>query len=165
MAARKSAKKSTKKSARSSHAHASRNGNRLGVYTVPQGNVSIAIPPFWVFRQTNDDLQLVSPSGEVSIIVNAYSRNPDVKSLDAREYLNQFLQNVPKQSRVQREPATKAAAAARYRDTDGNSWWVQFATNGKMLVLSELSSTAALTVPEAKAGIEVVKSLKLKATR
>jgi hypothetical protein len=134
----------------------------FGTYTVARGHVSIAVPTFWTFRQTNEDLQVQSPSGDTSVIVAAYQRNPDVQVLDARTYLDHFLQNADRLARVQRNGTSKARAGARYRDHEGNSWYVQFVTNGKMLLLAELSCAGPFTSREAKAGMAVMNSLKLK---
>jgi hypothetical protein len=139
--------------------------SRTGIYTAPRGNVSIAVPTFWVFRQTNDDLQLVSPSGDVSLIVNAYSGNNGSARIDARQNLEHLLASAPKQSRVKRDTATTKRAGARYKDTDGTSWCVEFITDGKLLLLAEVSSTAALTNPEAKTALTALGSIKIKPTR
>jgi hypothetical protein len=136
--------------------------SKPGIYTAPKGNVSIAVPTYWGFRQTNDDLQLVSPSGETSLIVNAYSGSNGNGRLDARQHLDHLLASAPKQSRVKRESATNKRAAARYKDTDGNSWCVEFITDGKLLLLAELSSTGALTTPEAKTALTAMESIKIK---
>ena len=91
---------------------------KTGTYTAPRGNVSIAVPTFWVFRQTNDDLQLVSPSGDVSLIVNAYSGNNGRGKLDARQNLEHLLASAPKQSRRQtrhRYEQTRRSALQRHR--------------------------------------------------
>ena len=138
---------------------------KTGTYTAPRGNVSIAVPTFWVFRQTNDDLQLVSPSGDVSLIVNAYSGNNGRGKLDARQNLEHLLASAPKQSRVTRDTATNRRAGARYKDTDGTSWCVEFITDGKLLLLAEISSTSALNNPEAKTAITAMGSIRIKPSR
>ena len=152
MALKKKAAKSTKRT----------KASKPGVYTVPRGNVSIAIPAFWVFRQTNDDLQLVSPSGDVSLIVNAYSGNHNNGTLDARQSLEHLLASAPKGSRIKRDSASKKRAAARYKDSDGTSWCVEFITDGKLLLLAEISSTGTLTTPEAKTALTALNSIGIK---
>ena len=146
-------KKATKRTSRTIKS------SKPGTYTVPRGNVSISIPAFWVFRQTNDDLQLVSPSGDVSLIVNAYSGNNKNGSLDARQSLAHLLASAPKGSRIKRDSATKKRAAARYKDSDGTSWCVEFITDGKLLLLAEISSTEKLTTPEAKTALTALDSI------
>lgn len=147
-----------KKAAKSSKQRTS----KPGIYTVPKGNVSIAVPAFWMFRQTNDDLQLIAPSGDVSLIVNAYSGNNHGSKLDAREHLDHLLASAPKQSRIKREKASNKRAAARYKDADGTSWCVEFVTDGKLLLLAEISSTGTLTTPEAKTALSALATLKIK---
>ena len=153
MVLKKKAAKASSRTAKSS---------KPGTYTVPRGNVSIAIPAFWVFRQTNDDLQLVSPSGDVSLIVNAYSGNNKNGTLDARQSLDHLLASAPKGSRIKREAATKKRAAARYKDSDGTSWCVEFITDGRLLLLAEISSTEKLTSPEAKTALTALNSIAIK---
>jgi len=135
-----------------------------GIYTSPSGNVSLSVPTYWAFRQTNDDLQLISPSGDVSLIVNAYSGNSNGR-LDARQHLDHLLASAPKQSRVKRDTASNKRAAARYKDTDGTSWCVEFITDGKLLLLGEISSTGTLTTPEAKTALNALGSIKIKTSR
>jgi hypothetical protein len=142
---------------------AKRRVSKTGIYTAPSGNVSISVPTFWMFRQTNDDLQLIAPSGDVSLIVNAYSSNNHGSKLDARDNLEHLLESIPKQARVKRDAATNKRAAARYKDSEGNSWCVEFITDGKLLLLAEVSSTGALTTPEAKTALGALDSLKIKA--
>ena len=136
-----------------------------GFYTSPSGNVSLSVPTYWVFRQTNDDLQLISPSGDVSLIVNAYSGHNGTRKLDARQHLDHLLASAPRQSRVKRETASNKRAAARYKDTDGTSWCVEFITDGKLLLLAEVSSTGALTSPEAKTAMGALGSIRIKSAR
>lgn len=137
--------------------------NHFGTYTVARGHVSISVPPFWTFRQTNEDIEVDSPSGDTSIIVTAYKRNARVNSLDAREYLEHFLASAPRESRVQRDQESKKTkATAKYRDSEGNSWFVQFVTNGHTLLLAELSTAGSLSSREAKTALAVLESLKLK---
>jgi hypothetical protein len=152
----KSAKSTNKKSSTS---------KPLGIYTVPRGDVSVPVPAFWGFRQTNDDLQLVAPSGDVSVIITAYAKSNGMRSLDSRESLEYLLASAPNLSKLKREPATKKRAGARYVDADGNSWWVEFITNGKTLLLGEVSSTGPLRGPEAKAAVKILQDLKLKGAR
>ncbi len=135
--------------------------SRAGIYTTPRGNVSLAVPPFWTLRQSNDDLQMVSPSGEVSLILNAYQRNGS-KKLDAREYLDHLLASAPKGSRVKRETATARRAGARYKDSDGTAWYVEFVSDGKILLFAEISGPATLASPEARTALTVMESLKIK---
>ncbi len=136
----------------------------LGVYTVAKKHVSIGVPTFWSLRQTNDDVQLLSPSGDTSVIVSAYERN-GAGRLDAREYLQHFLETAPHAKRTQFGGASKGEASARFRDPEGNSWYVKFVTNGKVLLLAELSVAGPLTGREARTGVAVVDSLLLRSAR
>jgi hypothetical protein len=165
VAKKKAAQKTVSKAVKTRTAKSPRNGSKAGTYTTPSGNVLIDVPSFWMFRQTNDDLQLVSPSGEVSLIVNAYSNSNGHGKLDAREYLDHLLGSAPKQSRVTRDTATRLRAAARYKDTDGTSWCVEFITDGKVLLLAEISSNASLANPEGRTALGVLGSVKIKPVR
>ena len=68
------AKKKSVKKAPKENATRKSNHNHGGTYLTPKGNVSIAVPPFWFFRQTNDDLELDSPTTATSIVVSAFQR-------------------------------------------------------------------------------------------
>lgn len=133
----------------------------FGTYTVAKKHVSVAVPPYWRFRQTNEDLELDAPSGNTSVIITAYQKNGRSAALDAREYLDHFLANIPAESRITRDGSTKQRASARYRDDEGNSWLVSFLTNGKTLLLAELSTAGPLTGKEARTALEVMSSVKL----
>ncbi|MDT8067318.1 MAG: hypothetical protein ROO76_04050 [Terriglobia bacterium] len=130
-----------------------------GTYTVPRGHVSLAVPPFWTLRQTNEDLEVEAPSGATSVIVTAFQRDGRSQSLDAREYLNHFLETAPANSRLQRDHGTKKRATARYKDPDGDHWEVAFVTNGNTLLLATCSTSFPRTNKEAKTGFQVLDSV------
>lgn len=133
-----------------------------GTYVVPRGNVAIAVPAFWTLRQTNDDLVLESASGQTSVIVTAYQKTDDVRSLDARDYLQHYMEAAPHKGRFQNDTTSKGRAAARFKDPEGNSWGVMFLTNGKTLLLATCSSNSPLTSKEGRVGVWVLNSLYLK---
>jgi hypothetical protein len=148
---RKAAKKTTKKGAKSA----------VGTYTVPRGHVSIAVPTFWTLRQTNDDLEVEAPSGATAVIVTAFQRNGRNDLLDAREYLDHFLETAPKNGRLKTERGTKKRAVARYKDPEGDHWDVAFVTNGNTLLLATCNTSFPSTHKEAKTGVQVLESLRL----
>ena len=150
-----SAKTSTKKS--------KTNGFHPGTYIVPRGHVSIAVPTFWSLRQTNDDVQVESEASETTVIVTAYQRNDGVKALDARDYLKHFLDTAPVAGRLQTGDTTKQRASARFRDEEGDNWFVRFISNGQTLLLATCHSNRPLTSREGKTGVAVLDSIKLKA--
>lgn len=136
-----------------------------GTYTVPRGHVSLAVPPFWTLRQTNDDLELEAPSGATSVIVTAFQRNGRSHKLDAREYLNHFLETAPANSRLQRERGTNQRATARYKDPDGDHWNVAFVTDGATLLLATCSTSFPTSNREAKTGFQVLESVTIRKTK
>ncbi len=167
-AVKKAAKKassgtSTQASAKTATSKASTNGFHPGTYIVPRGHVSIAVPTFWSLRQTNDDIQVESEASETTVIVTAYHKNPDVKSLDARDYLKHFLDSAPVAGRLQTGDSTKQRASARFRDEEGDNWFVRFISNGQTLLLATCHSNRPLTSREGKTGVAVLDSIKLKA--
>src|SRR5450755_2623503 len=87
----KAAAKPAAKSANKPSPKTASNGHQPGTYIVPRGHVSIAVPTFWNLRQTNDDIQVESEASETTVIVTAYHRTDGVKPLDARDYLQHFL--------------------------------------------------------------------------
>ena len=113
-----------------------KNGFHPGTYTVPRGHVSIAVPTFWSLRQTNDDVQVESEASETTVIVTAYHRNEGVKALDARDYLKHFLDTAPVAGRLQTGESTRKQASARFRDEEGDNWFVRFLSNGETLLLA-----------------------------
>jgi hypothetical protein len=157
-------KKAAKKtSAKTSTSKASSNGFHPGTYTVPRGHVSIAVPTFWSLRQTNDDVQVESEASETTVIVTAYQRIDGVKPLDARDYLKHFLDTAPVAGRLQTGDSTKQHATARFRDEEGDNWFVRFLSNGQTLLLATCHSNRPLTSREGKTGVAVLESIKLKA--
>jgi hypothetical protein len=133
-----------------------------GTYTVPRGHVSIAVPAFWTLRQTNDDLEVEAPSGATSVIVTAFQRNGHKPVLDAREYLDHFLETAPKNARLRRDRGTKQRARARYKDPDGDHWEVAFVTDGATLLLATCSTSFTSTNKEAKTGFQVLESVTIR---
>lgn len=133
-----------------------------GTYTVPRGHVSISVPPFWTLRQTNDDVEVEAPSGSTSVIVTAFKRNKGFRALDAREYLQHFLETAPRNGGLKRTPGTRQRAQARYKDTEGDNWTVGFVADGSTLLLATCSTSLPATHREAKTGISVLESIRLK---
>lgn len=132
-----------------------------GTYTVPRGHVSIAVPTFWTLRQTNDDLEVEAPSGSTAVIVTAFQRNGRNEPLDARKYLDHFLETAPKDGRLKMERGTNKRAVARYKDPEGDRWDVAFVTNGNTLLLATCNTSFPSSHKEAKTGVQVLESLKL----
>jgi hypothetical protein len=159
--AKRSPQASAKTSAKSTKA--SSNGFHPGTYVVPRGHVSIAVPTFWSLRQTNDDVQVESEASETTVIVTAYQRNDGVKSLDARDYLKHFLDTAPVAGRLQTGDSSKQRASARFRDEEGDNWFVRFISNGQTLLLATCHSNRPLTSREGKTGVAVLDSITLKA--
>jgi hypothetical protein len=154
-------KKSSRKSVRKTAAKKTSAKSAVGIYTVPRGHVSIAVPTFWTLRQTNDDLEVEAPSGSTAVIVTAFQRNGRNQPLDAREYLDHFLETAPKNGRLKAAPGTKKRAVARYKDPEGDHWDVAFVTNGNTLLLATCNTSFPSTHKEAKTGLQVLDSLKL----
>jgi hypothetical protein len=159
----KAAAKPAAKSANKPSPKAANNGHQPGTYIVPRGHVSIAVPTFWNLRQTNDDIQVESEASETTVIVTAYHRNEGVKPLDARDYLQHFLDTAPVAGRLQTGESTKRQASARFRDEEGDNWFVRFLSNGETLLLATCHSNRPLTSREGKTGVSVLDSIKLKA--
>ena len=141
----------------------SSNGFHPGTYTVPRGHVSIAVPTFWNLRQTNDDVQVESEASETTVIVTAYQRNAGVKALDARDYLQHFLETAPVAGGLQTGSGSKQLASARFRDEEGDNWFVRFISNGATLLLATCHSNLPLTSRDGRTGVAVLDSIKLKA--
>ncbi len=160
---RAASKNVTRKTAATPSTPKTSNGFHPGTYTVPRGHVSIAVPTFWSLRQTNDDIQVESEASETTVIVTAYQRNDGVKALDARDYLKHFLETAPVAGRLQTGDSSKRQASARFRDEEGDNWFVRFLTNGQTLLLATCHSNRPLTSREGKTGVAVLDSIKLKA--
>ena len=141
----------------------SSNGFHPGPYIVPRGHVSVAVPTFWNLRQTNDDIQVESEASETTVIVTAYHRNAGVGALDARDYLQHFLETAPVVGRPQTAKGSKQQASARFRDEEGDNWFVRFISNGETLLLATCHSNQPLTSREGRTGVAVLDSIKLKA--
>jgi hypothetical protein len=140
-----------------------KNGFHPGTYIVPRGHVSIAVPTFWSLRQTNDDVQVESEASETTVVVTAYHKTDGVKSLDARDYLKHFLDTAPVAGRLQTGDSSKQQASARFRDEEGDNWFVRFISNGQTLLLATCHSNRPLTSREGRTGVSVLDSITLKA--
>ncbi len=155
-AKKSSATKIAKKSVRATNNHA-----RGGTYCTPKGNVSIAVPPFWFFRQTNDDLELDSPTTSTSIVVSAFHRTGRVEALDSREYMKRFLQTAPANGRKAVTLSTKPRTVAKFRDAEGANWQCEFRTDGNTLLLATLNSTEKPRSHEVQSALAVLDSIKI----
>jgi hypothetical protein len=149
-------------SSKSPSAKSTANGFHPGTYIVPRGHVSLAVPTFWNLRQTNDDVQVESEASETTVIVTAYHRNAGVPSLDARDYLQHFLETAPVAGRVQSGESSKQQASARFRDEEGDNWLVRFISNGATLLLATCHTNRPLTSRDGRTGVAVLDSIRLK---
>jgi hypothetical protein len=150
------AKTTTKRAARANANHAP-----AGTYVTPKKNVSIAVPPFWFFRQTNDDLELDSPTTATSIVVSAFQRTGRVDPLDSRDSMQRFLGTAPAVGRKHITLSTKARTIARFKDPEGANWQCEFLTDGTTLLLATLNSTEKPRSPELRTGYAVLNSIKI----
>jgi hypothetical protein len=132
-----------------------------GTYLTPKRNVSLAVPPFWFFRQTNDDLELDSPTTATSIVVSAFQRSGRRESLDSRDYMQRFLQTAPAAGRKQVTLSTKPRTVAKFKDGEGTAWQCAFLTDGTTLLLVTLNSTEKPRSPELRSALEVLDSIKI----
>jgi hypothetical protein len=149
-------RKTPKKTIRATNNHAAG-----GTYFTPKGNVSVAVPPFWFFRQTNDDLELDSPTTATSIVISAFQRSGRVEALDSREYMKRFLQTTPAVGRKTLTRSTKPRTVAKFKDGDGANWQCEFLTDGNTLLLATLNSTEKLRSHELQTALAVLDSIKI----
>jgi hypothetical protein len=134
-----------------------------GSYLTPGGNVSLGIPSFWTLRQTNDDLEVESPSGKTSVIVTAFHRTNGGGKLDARYYLESFLRTAPVKGRANLEKNGHGRAISRFRDVEGDHWQVEFLTDGDTLLMATMNTSLSARSQEAHVGSQVLATLNLKA--
>jgi hypothetical protein len=151
-----------KKTAAKKTARKNTNHNGVaGTYLTPRGNVSIAVPPFWFFRQTNDDLELDSPTTATSIVVSAFQRSGRNQPLDSRDYMKRFLETAPAVGRKTITHSTRPRTIAKFKDGEGANWQCEFLTDGNTLLLVTLNSTEKLRSPELQTAIAVLDKLKI----
>jgi hypothetical protein len=137
------------------------NGFHGGSYVTPKGNVTVGIPAFWTLRQTNDDLEVESPSRKTSVIVTAFQREKGVAKLDAREYLEHFLQSASMKGRADAGKSGPSRAQSRFRDPEGDHWHVEVLTNGDTLLLATLNSSLPPRSQEPRVGVEILGTIRL----
>jgi hypothetical protein len=135
---------------------------QVGRYVTPNGSVSIGIPAFWTLRQTNDDLEVESPSGTTSVIVTAFQRNKAEVKLDARQYLERFLRTAPIKGRPTTEANGRWRAMSGFRDHEGDHWQVEFLSDRDTLLLATMNSTQSVRSEEFRTGCQILRTLTLK---
>jgi hypothetical protein len=162
-AAKKSSAKTPKKNSTSPKTGSRKKtgGFHGGSYVTPKGNVSIGIPAFWTLRQTNDDLEVESPSRKTSVIVTAFQRENGVTRLDARQYLEHFLQSASMKGRADAGKSGPARAQSRFRDPEGDHWQIEVLTNGDTLLLATLNSSLPPRSQEPRVGAEILRTIRL----
>ena len=155
------AQKSSGKAPRKFSGKKKANAFHGGSYVTPKGNVTIGIPAFWTLRQTNDDLEVESPSCKTSVIVTAFQRENGVAKLDARQYLEHFLESASMKGRPDAGKNGPSRAQSRFRDPEGDHWQVQVLTNGDTLLLATLNSSLPPRSKEPRLGAEILGTIKL----
>ncbi len=161
LSARSATKKRLAKTARKTTRGKKTGGFHGGSYITPKGNVSIGVPAFWTLRQTNDDLEVESPSRKTSVIVTAFQRENGVTKLDAREYLKHFLQSASVKGRTDAGKSGPSRAHSRFRDPEGDHWQIEVLTNGDTLLLATLNSSLPPRSQEPRVGVEVLRTITL----
>jgi hypothetical protein len=159
----KSSAKTRKKNAASSKIGSRKKtgGFHGGSYVTPKGNVTIGIPAFWTLRQTNDDLEVESPSRKTSVVVTAFQRENGVARLDARQYLEHFLQSASRKGRADAGKSGPAHAQSRFRDPEGDHWQIEVLTNGDTLLLATLNSSLPPRSQEPRVGAEILRTIRI----
>jgi hypothetical protein len=157
VAAKRSSRQQPRKSVRKKKA----NGFHGGTYVTPKGNVSLGVPAFWTLRQTNDDLEVESPSCKTSVIVTAFQRENGVAKLDAREYLKHFLQSASMKGRADAGKNGPSRAQSRFRDPEGDHWQIEVLSNGDTLLLATLNSSLPPRSQELKIGAGILQTITL----
>ncbi len=158
-------KKSSAKTATRSTASSKTGGRKKptffqgGSYVTPRGNVTIGIPAFWTLRQTNDDLEVESPSRKTSVVVTAFQRENGVARLDARDYLEHFLQSASMKGRPDDGKSGPSRAQSRFRDPEGDHWQIVVFTNGNTLLLATLNSSLPPRSQEPRLGAEILATI------
>ena len=109
-------------------------------------------------------IQVESEASETTVIVTALPAQSDVGKLGCAR-LPEALSARQLRSPDACRPATAAgaAASARFRDEEGDNWFVRFISNGQTLVLATCHTNRPLTSREGKTGVAVLDSIKLKA--
>lgn len=158
---RSAGKKSSVKTATNSRAGKKANPFHGGSYVTPKGNVTIGVPAFWTLRQTNDDLEVESPSCKTSVIVTAFQRDNGVAKLDAREYLRHFLESAPIKGRPGARKGGPSRAQSRFRDPEGDHWEIEVLSNGDTLLLATLNSSLPPRSQELKIGSGILGTITL----
>ncbi len=130
-----------------------------GSYVTPKRNVSIGIPAFWTLRQTNDDLEVESPSRKTSVVVTAFQREHGLARLDAREYLKHFLQSASMKGRPDAGNSNRSRAQSRFRDGEGDHWQIVVLTNGETLLLATLNTSLPPRSQEPRVGAEILATI------
>jgi hypothetical protein len=159
--ARSAAKKSSANRAKKTSSRKKSSHFHGGSYLTPKGNVSIGIPAFWTLRQTNDDLEVESPSCKTSVVVTAFQRENGVAKLDAREYLEHFLQSASMKGRAEAGKSGPSRAHSRFRDPEGDHWQIEVLTNGETLLLATLNSSLPPRSQEPRVGAEILGTIRL----
>ena len=123
-----------------------------GSYVTPKRNVSIGIPAFWTLRQTNDDLEVESPSRKTSVVVTAFQREHGVARLDAREYLKHFLQSASMKGRPDAGNSNRSRAQSRFRDRRRRSLADRRSYQRRDLAAGDVEHQPATTLTRATCG-------------
>ena len=134
--------------------------HEFGSYTTTRGTMTLAVPPFWTMRQTNEDLEIHAPSGKTAVYVTSYVGNGNSHKHDAREYLKTFLNKAQVAGRARIEETGRMRAEARYKDPEGDQWVLSFLTNGKRMLLATCNTSLPGRNEEATNGVRVIQSIK-----
>jgi hypothetical protein len=95
------------------------------------------------------------------VIVTAFHRENGMTKLDARTYLEHFLQSASVRVRANAGKRGPSRAHTRFRDSEGDHWQVEVLTNGDTLLLATLNSGLSPRSQEPRVGAEILRTIRI----
>ena len=134
---------------------------QAGFYVASGVRFSVLVPAQWMLQETEEDLQVSSPSGKTAVIVSTFKRTGPEAIADAREHLSRFLAKENVKAEATLLIQTQGDATADYNDSEGGFWRVTFLMNARRLVLATCNSTRGAEAEEVSQGRHVLASINL----
>ena len=137
------------------------NSKQSGTYTAPDTKFTISIPTGWTVRETDQNCELISPSGKSAIVLTTFRRTDVKVETDASEHLRRFLKGAEVKGKPRVLDSTKSHSSAEYVDSSNRFWRVEFLASPDRLVLATYNSDPDEDPAEKRNGLNALESIKI----
>lgn len=132
-----------------------------GLYVASSRRFRIGIPVCWKLCETEQEVQIESPSGKTAVTITTFKKVDPDSSIDSREHLTRFLNGAAVNGKPSILRWSRFRSSARFTDSRDVLWEVVFLTRRKRLLLGTCNSARGAAGDELQQGRRSLESIRL----